>query len=74
MVSTEYYFSLSPITSFTYDCPSRIKDLRPLARPVEDDLPPKATVMAERQALFPPAENMLEQKIARAIGAKVGGH
>jgi hypothetical protein len=38
----------------TYDWPSRMKDLRPFPRPVEFAFPPKATVMADKTALFPP--------------------
>jgi len=34
--------------------PSRMKDLRPFPRPVEAALPPSATVIADKTALFPP--------------------
>ena len=33
-----------------------MKDLRPLPRPVEAALPPRATVMADKTALFPPTK------------------
>jgi hypothetical protein len=37
-----------------------MKDLRPLPRPVELALPPSATVIAERAALFPPTRRVSE--------------
>lgn len=43
----------------TYDCPSRMKDLRPFPRPVEVALPPRATVIAESTALLPPCERCI---------------
>jgi hypothetical protein len=41
----------------TYAWPSRMKDLRPLPRPVELALPPRATVIADSTALLPPANS-----------------
>lgn len=42
------------MTEKAHDWPSRINDLRPLPRPVELLLPPKAMVMADKTALLPP--------------------
>jgi hypothetical protein len=41
-----------------HDSPDLMKDLRSLPRPVELALPPSATVIAERAALFPPARRV----------------
>ena len=45
----------------SYDCPSRMNDLRPFPRPVEVALPPRATVMAERTALLPPSRRTVNK-------------
>lgn len=39
----------------TYVSPDLMKDLRPVARPVDAAFPPRAIVIPERAALLPPA-------------------
>lgn len=46
-----------------YRCPSRMKDLSPLPRPVEVLLPPRAIAMADKTALLPPRENKLSMRL-----------
>jgi hypothetical protein len=41
----------------TYVSPDMMNDLRPLPRPVEPALPPRARVIAERAALLPPVRS-----------------
>ena len=52
-----------------YPWPSRMKDLRPLPRPVELALPPRAMVIAESTALLPPVTNVSKIYLDNSVEA-----